>query len=303
MSSLRQLLDKINFRWHTISAIKIFINLFYAYKGRTIEHHLLFMGYNRTGSSLLGYLLDAHPQMAVSHETNVLKIYFSFGGGGILKRGQAIRKILDAKRDFYLRVKDQWQGQYSRLRVIGDKNAHASITRLYEQPDHLDFLRSTIGTPLRVLWTCRNPYDIIASQHLKYLRQAGLMPKSRYLLDYRPADNEKHELAPLPGGHYALDLVLEDSDKLTKVLSMFSEDEIFLVRHEDFIASPKDKLRDICAFLGVECTEDYLDNCAAVVYPSPHKTRFMVRWTAEEIERVAALIKKYPWFEGYTFDS
>jgi len=313
MSDSTRSLGKTDFRWlrekadaalrYAISPTKMLLNLFYAYKGQTIEHYLLFIGYNRVGISLLGHFLDVHPEMAVSHEIKVLKIYFSCGGGGVLKRGQVIRKILGKRLNLSLRVKDQWQGRYLRLRVIGDKDNYASVRSLYEQPSRLDFLHSTMSVPLRVLFTCRNPYDMVAAQHLRDLRKVGLMPKLKYLLDYEPADNEKHELAPLPECRHVLDWLLEASDKLTKVLSMFSEDEVFLVRHEDLIASPKDKLRDICGFLGVECTEDYLDSCAAVVYPSPHKTRFMVRWTAEEIERVAALIKKYPWFEGYTFDS
>jgi len=157
-----------------------------------------------------------------------------------------------------------------------------------------------MGVPLKVLCTLRNPYDILAAKRLRNLPMAKLMP--RYLLDYHPTDGEKHGLAPLPEERYVLDWFLDFSDKLAKVLSMFSEDEVLLVRLEDFISSPTDKLRDTCTFLGVECTEDYLDSCAAVVYPSPHKTRLKVQWTAEEIEQVAAAIERYPWFEGYTFD-
>jgi len=83
-----QLLDKRDFRWlkkkanamlgHLASSAMMLLDLFYAYKGRTIEHYLLFIGYNRTGSSLLGHFLDVHPEMVVS-ETSVLK-YFLRGG-------------------------------------------------------------------------------------------------------------------------------------------------------------------------------------------------------------------------------
>jgi len=310
-----ELLDKIDFRWlkekanaashYAVSSTMVGLDLFYAYKGSTIERYLLFIGDDRSGSSILGHLLDVHPEMAVSHQKFILR-YLS-AKGGVYKRGRMMRHILASKERFThqyfpLKVRDQWLGRYSQLRVIGDKSSRGSTIMLYERPSLLDRLRSTMGVPLRVLCTCRNPYDMVAAKHLRYLQNVNLMPKLRYLSDYNPADSEKHGLAPLLGGYYALDWLLDGADKLTKVLSMFSEDEIFLVRHEDFIASPKDKLRDICTFLGVECAEDYLDSCVAVVYPSPHKTRFKVRWTAEEIERVAAAIEKYPWFEGYTLD-
>jgi len=279
------------------------LDLFYAYKGRTIEHYLLFTGYPRAGSSILGYLLDAHPDMAVSHEAEVLERSLR-GWIYSAKRGHIIRSILTTKERFSpkVEVKDQWLRQYRCLRVIGDKRVSIPTEILYEHPSFLESLHSTMGLPLRVLFTCRNPYDMVAARNLRHLQKAKLTPRLRYLLDYEPVDNEKFGLGLSPGRMHPLDWLLQHTDKLTKVLSMFSEDEVFFVRHEDLIASPKDKLRDICTFLGVECTEDYLDSCAAVVYTSPHKTRFKVRWTTEEIERVAAAIEKYPWFEGYTFD-
>jgi len=310
-----KLLNKIDFRWlkkkanaasrYAVSSTMVGLDSFYAYKGRTIERYLLLIGYDRAGSSILGHLLDVHPEMAVSQENFTLQ--YLYAEGGICKRGRMIRQILTSKKRFTkqyrtLKRRYPWQGRYSHLRVIGDKSSHFSTQMLYNYPGLLDRLRSTMGVPLRVLCTCRNPYDIAAAKHLRYLQRLKSTPKLRYLSDYDPADSEKHGLAPLLGGYYALDWLLDVADRLTKVLPMFSEDEILLVRNEDLIASPKDKLRDICTFLGMECTEDYLDSCAAAVYPSPHKTRFKVRWTAEEIERVAAAIKKYPWFEGYTFD-
>jgi len=305
-----QSLDKIDSGWlkkkvnaalrYMVLPATMGLDLFYAHKGRGVECYLLFIGYSKAGSSMLGRLLDAHPEMVVSHERHILK---HFLGRGVYKRGHVIRKILDRKQLFPLKVKDQWQGRYSHLRVIGDKSSLTSTRHLYSQPSRLDLLRSTMGLPLRVLCTCRNPYDIVAAQHLTDLRDVKLIRNVRHFRDYEPADSEKYGLAPLsPERRSAFDWLFEVADKLTKVLSMFSEAEVLLVRHEDLIASPKDKLRNICAFLDVQCTEDYLDSCAAVVYPSPHKTRLKVQWTAEEIEQVAAAIEKYPWFEGYTFD-
>ena len=49
----------------------------------------------------------------------------------------------------------------------------------------------------------------------------------------------------------------------------------------DFIASPKGKLREVCAFYGLECTVEYLDARASIVFPSPRRTRFKGQWIAE----------------------
>jgi len=196
MNGSTQLLDKRDFRWlekkanamfrYLVSPATMMLNLFYAHKGRMIEHYLLFIGYNRTGSSLLGKFLNVHPEIVVS-EASILKTFFA---GGVGKRGYVIRKILDKKGLSYpyqyvpAKVRDQWEGRYSCLRVIGDKSSQFSTHRLYNQPSAIDFLRNVMGVPLKVLCTLRNPYDILAAKRLRNLPVAKLMP--RYLLDYHP---------------------------------------------------------------------------------------------------------------------
>ena len=281
----------------------------YAYRGRNIERYLLMVGYRRSGASLLGQLLNAHPEMVIAHEAHLVSRlhhprYLPHGG-----RGRITRMILDGdrqarQRDSYqsagysYAVKGHWQGSCSRLRVIGDKAACDTVGALYRRPELLDSLRRRIRAPLRVLFMCRNPYDMIASQHLNRLRNrhGAVIPALR---DYRPTDVERPEV----GQTVIPQFLKEVSDQLIEVLPMFRKEDVLPVFHEDFIASPREKLREICSFCGVESTEEYLDACVAVVLPSHHRTRFKVRWNEAQKAEVAAAIERCPWFEGYGFES
>ena len=283
----------------------------YRFKGRNIERFVLFIGYARSGSTFLGQILNSHPEIIISNEAfrhaSDIKNAAAIGKGGI------VRRILDRNRrtrnstsyekgmggSSYV-VNTYWQGRYSRLRIIGNKNVHEYTTCLNNWPWVLDSLRRHMGVPVSAFFTYRNPYDIIAATYLRMLRSKKNVAIPLSFLDFNPTDAEKpkieQDFLSSNNKHFKI------SYELVKVLSLFSEDEIFPVKHEDLIASPRENLRLACEFLGLQCTEEYLKVCAAIAYPSPHKTRFKVRWTSEQKVQVAEAIRKYPWFEGYTYE-
>lgn len=283
----------------------------YRYEGRNIERFALFIGYHRAGSSLLSSILNSHPEIAISHEAYLLPQWpmnpDAIGKGRIVRRileqDQLIRASMSYGRmgGYSYTVNTHWQGNYSRLRIIGDKAAPETTLSLYSRPELLDALRRRIGAPVSVFFTYRNPYDMIAAEYLRMLRnEKGNTAIPLSFLNFNPTDSEKPQIEQ--DFFLSTDRHLALSSKINEVLTLFSEDEIFPVKHEDFIASPRENLRRACEFLGVECAEEYLKACAAIAYPSPHKTRFKVRWTPEQKAQVAESIRKYPWFEGYAYE-
>ena len=70
----------------------------------------------------------------------------------------------------------------------------------------------------------------------------------------------------------------------------------------EIVKNPVETLRRICQFLEITCTEQYLQDCAVTVDPVPSITRHLVEWTAEQKNTVYEMMKKYPFFEGYSFD-
>ena len=74
-------------------------------------------------------------------------------------------------------------------------------------------------------------------------------------------------------------------------------DELLDLPYEHFAADPAGVLADLCGFLGVEATPEYLAACAAVVWPSTRRRRDTAEWTADDLARVEALIGRYSFLE------
>ena len=68
------------------------------------------------------------------------------------------------------------------------------------------------------------------------------------------------------------------------------------------VKNPVETLRRICQFLEITCTEQYLKDCGATVDPVPSITRDFIEWTTQQKNTVFEMMKKYPFFEGYSFD-
>lgn len=217
-----------------------------------------------------------------------------------------MRLLLERDREFHRNgrigyggysyaVHGLWQDSRSGLRVIGDKGSVNVTLLLAKCPmEELNKLRR-IRLPVRFLFTIRNPYDVIASRRIRTWGEHAAV-RLPALRDYTPADSERVEV-PEEDLHWFLGV----SENLSSVLAVLPKEDVLPMRHEEFIASPREKLCQICAFLGVSRDERYLDRCADFTFPTPHWTRRKVRWTENQIADIAAAIAKYPWLDGYDF--
>ena len=286
----------------------VLLSPMYAHEARTLEGLLLIAGYNRSGSTLIGALLNAHPDAVVATEGRALS-HVRLPGS---TKGILVRRILREERrvcrrtHFYrrifngasYRVETGWQGRYARLRLVGDKHTGRNINWLHEAPALLDFLRRRIDCPLRVLFSYRNPYDMVAAWHLRAPESVGGTSVSNHFALRNLRVLGRPDLAPRFLRH-----LRRHSRRVSEVLARLEDDEVLPIRHERFVARPKDGLRDVLGFVGLDASDAYLDACAALVEEAPHRTRFKVRWTPAQIAEVDEVVRTCPWFDGYTFDA
>jgi hypothetical protein len=244
-----------------------------------VEKFLIFIGYPRSGHTMIGSLLNAHADMVVSHELNVFQyVHRGFNRsalyGLIFERDREFAAMGRQWEGYDYTVPGQHQGEVDRLRIIGDKRAAVSNLWLSSEPELLDRLRRTVGVPLRVLHITRNPYDNIATMSRRTYENVA-RALTRYTMLCEGVERIRSGLAP---------------------------DELLDLRYESFLADPRAALRTVCRFLGVEATDSYLDGCSDVVWGSGSRSRDMVEWTDEEREQVAILIARHRGFEGYAFE-
>lgn len=241
----------------------------------------LFAGYGRSGHSLVGSLLDAHPDVVVAHEANALRLVAEGMG-----RDTLFETLLENSRRSFARqrrqsgysyvVDGQWQGRYRTLRVIGDKSG-GRTTKLIGRTG-LERFAAEVALPLRIVHQTRNPYDLIARRSL--VRRDGVPKRTlaEAIADFAAMADVNAEL--IRSGRHA----------------------VVTIRHEALIADPRGELARLCGFLEVEPDPAYLDACAAIVYESPHRTRDDVSWSAQDRRAVDAVLARHELLRGYSFD-
>lgn len=87
----------------------------------------------------------------------------------------------------------------------------------------------------------------------------------------------------------------------TKVKSLDRIDWID-IKHESLIDNTKYWLTILCEFLGQYPLDNWLDDCASIVFKSPRKTRYELVWSSEIINRIKKGIEKYPFLSGYDYE-
>lgn len=245
-----------------------------------VRTYCMFLGYPRSGHSIVGSLLDAHPNMVIAHELDALK-YIQAGFNKeqifylLLVNSQRFTKAGRNWNGYQYVVPNQWHGRYRELHVIGDKKGGGSSRLLYKASDLIDRLRQVIGIKIKFIHVTRNPYDNIATI------------------------SKRHHLR-IPD---AIEFYFDLAQTVRAAKQQIATEDFFEMRHEDLLVNPKELTRRLCLFLGEEAPEDYLSDCASIVRPSPHKSRLEAAWTDEMKKRVQKTLEQFPFFAGYTFEN
>jgi hypothetical protein len=245
-----------------------------------VQTYGTFIGYPYSGHSLVGSLLDAHPNMVFAHELHALS-YINAG----FDRQLLFYLLLENSRTFTAQgrtwngyqyaVPNQWHGRYRDLRVIGDKKGGGTSREFSTNPEALKTLADAIPIRRKFVHVIRNPFDNISTI-------------SKRMFPARKA----------AGGFY-FSLVKSVMD----VIERLPKEDIFHLRHEDFVARPKQLLEQLCLFFGEDASEDYLNDCVSIVREAPHKSRLSIEWTQEQKQRVQYFIDQVPFLAGYSFES
>lgn len=245
----------------------------------SVETLCLFIGYARSGHSLIGSLLDAHRNAIIADELDALK-YIQAGFSEnqlfylLLRNSEQSARAGRERTGYSYRVPGQWQGRFEELRVIGDKMGRTAAARFVAFPKLLDTLCGRFHVKTKFLHVIRNPYDIISTMALAHPRALEV----------------------------ACDRFFEVVEDVGKIKRRCQTGMVHDLRHEDFVGDPKNELRKVCAFLNLEPGDDYLDACARIVYKSPHKSREKISWSPGLIASVRERMSRIPFLSCYSFD-
>jgi len=244
---------------------------------------VFFVGYMRSGHTLVGSLLNAHPNIVVSHE---------LGSLSYLARGYSLAQIsyLCLKEDekferqnrewtgYKYRVDGQFQGEYQTLRVIGDKAGAAAVYNFKQHPELYDLLED-LDIDVRVIHHTRNPFDIITTGAQK--GEEGMNHVQRVSTYFF---NQARQV-----------------EQILERLSTIERVSVLTTHHEDMVKDTPSTVRDLVNFLGENASKSYLNSCDDLVFDSPKKTRFEADWSDSLVHALENQISNLKYFPKYIF--
>ena len=242
-----------------------------------VQTFLLIIGNARSGSTLLGSVIDAHPQAVVANETNASATVWRE-----TSRATILNEIQENSRrnresglhseGYTYQVKKIDSGRS--LTVIGDKIWNPATLLFHGDHQLLDRLHEMLGIPIKIVHTVRNPFDVIATMHAR----SGAPIRNRIAWYFMHCE-----------------AVAAIRDRLSAGLYLDSH-------HEDLVLSVEKTLDRLCGFLGLPAIPDYTQAVKQMAFTKPKQTRDSVPWSPDEVQLVLDGIARFDFLSRYAME-
>lgn len=277
--------------------ICIIFSVFRRKKYKKIHTFCSFIGYSRSGHTLIGSLLDAHPNIVISTEADAFNlIKLGYGKDALLYYLEVWSKLVSrllrnkwSGYDYY--VKGAYQGMSDSISVIGDKQGTGTLTSIFKNPELPRNLQEMVRIPVKYLHVIRNPYDTISTMHNRNHTIANTTNQGE------TTENRKFSRKLL---RKCVKMYFKKATHVQRLIEE-GEMEIMDIYHEDLISSPEETLKSIFSFLGVETEPDLLKNCASIIYKNPNKSRHSIPWPKPLKGIVQTRNSNIPFLKDYSF--
>ena len=275
-----------------------------------VNNFVQFLSFPRSGHSLIGSLLDAHPNAIVSHELDAMGLIHKGVPqapiyGLIENNSKAFTQHGRFWNGFSYKVENLPHGFSDSLTVIGDKKGDWAVRWFDKNPELITQLRKTIKNNIRWVLVTRNPLDNIATLSLRKNRtydEVRIQHKSgKSFAAELKSRQEAGKIAATARDDMIADYRLL-CDTISKMQRELAEEEVLHVVYEDFCKHPESGLSRICDFLSIEPSAEYLKNCSSKITTSLHKSRQRVEWTKNQIDEVRDITQNHKFLNCYLSD-
>lgn len=264
----------------------------------TLRSFVMFIGFGRSGHSIVGQIINAHPNALIADEA---PIFDELGRSPSLE--QTIDYLKERDRAFALRWfnKDSpihrsaplsrlfrprgkrrnfrfpglYQGFVKLPSVIGNSKAGYTSRHIAQDPDLIPAYEESVGLPMKFVCIMRNPFDMIAS---------GMRRREASFDDICSNFEEM-------------------SDYVQRSLSNLGDRPVLMLRQEDFLSDASAGIDRLFSFLELPVATDFKDIIRGRLFTEPQKSRYGNPAVAENRARVETLIAQHDFFEGYSYDS
>ncbi len=239
---------------------------------------VLIVGNARSGSTLLGSIINAHPNAMVANETSASANFWRRLSRNDILEEIYIKSENDASsgrmsEGYDYTIQTNVTGKPDIL-VMGDKVWNPATLLLHGDFSLLTRLEDLINAPVKIIHAIRNPFDVIATMHHR-------------------------SKAPIP------DRILWYFMHCDAVCAIHDhcQDSLFMdIHHEDLIMTPDVVISDISGFLGVDSDIDHIESCKRVLFGEPKRTRFNVNWNKDDIKDIVHRMSQYRFLQKYAVE-
>lgn len=250
-----------------------------------VHSFCLFIGHGRTGSSLIGSLIDAHPNIIIAHELNPYDSIIE----DISKEALFFRLL--ARSNWFSRKGAEWtgydysvptqhKGKFERLRVIGDKSAGATTKYLSSQKSLIKKIHKTVQIPIKFIHVKRNPLDNISTYSQKSFDEEW-----------------SEDVVDKAISHY-----FDECERVRNIRGDIDNLEYTTwktVYIEDFVNNTQNELYSVLDFLDEEASREYIADCERKVFNKPNRSREDVEFTKDQTKIIKSNMEKYQTLERY----
>ena len=273
-----------------------------------VEKFVFFAGYPRSGHSMIGSVMDAHPNMVIAHECHLLKkclelqnmtkniysnkaeLFNSLYEDSFFESKCGWRSGLNTAKGYNFNLNSKWQGSFSQLKVIGDKSG-GSTARYSSKREGKMCLQQMIHSfeiPIIAVHVVRNPYDMIAT---------ALAYNKNEVKRIHWTKHAKQKVSVQLQMNISREVFIR-ADSVVEVKKYVPVVEVHI---EDFIDNPSKIIVELCHSLGVDYPQEYVEECTAKAYRNVSRSRDVISWSPSVLSFIDQKMTEYPFFEGYTF--
>ncbi len=276
-----------------------------------VEKFTFFVGYGRSGHSVVAGIMDAHPDVIVAHEFYLFdklanihhrsswskqNLFNRLYLNSFISAKSGWRSNKNTSKGYNLSLEGSWQGQFRNLRVIGDKTAGATAMQYHMSNSlfkiNLKRLGQIAGVPLRLIHVVRNPYDMIATVALYHAS-----PQPNIFRRKATRDQPYGNATAIRSAAMNIQSKAMSVQGIAKIRGI----QILEIHLEDLIKNSKEVIEKICVFLGISCPDGYVQICQRKVYSRASQSRHLVEWSTSTKIIVEKMIEKLPFFNRYSF--
>ncbi|XP_068691859.1 uncharacterized protein [Montipora foliosa] len=270
-----------------------------------VQELLIFVGYPRSGHTLVSSLLDAHPHVIVANEFDILAQWQKWDTTTKNKYYLFDQLLMNSKKEadvgyrsatvqhrYSYHVPGQWQGTYrDSIMVMGDKKGGKTTRQLFhkENQEALKQIQQVLKIPLKFVHVIRNPYDNIATMLLRAVNKRNEADTGEKINQSRRLDEQINKYFTLV--------------KLNNKLKTRFGDSVHHLHSSQLIMEPRKTLLGVCEFLQLRCDQQYLADCSSIVFKEGTKTRQYVVWTDQQKKLVREKLQSFPSLKDYNFDN